>query len=584
MRCIFLGVFMSSLLVFMSLILSFSPSAFAQEKLVAKPEKKERQLVQILHTNDLHGFLESTIADPKRGNYAALKHKMDEFHFQASERGIPTLRVDAGDFLDGNLFYLSDRGRRVWEIMNLMNYDAVAIGNHDWLMGAKDQNALLEEIPPNFQYLGANFVVTNPIYSNIRSTVKPYTTFELYGKKVGIMGLTTSELFYSWRFNGGRVQDAVKTGVKVEARMKEKGIDKVIALTHTGLFTDKKLVGESQHIDLVVGGHSHTAMFEPEFVKNKFQRSVPVVQSGSHGRWLGRLIVDIAPETGIEIVSYDLIPIYTQAQRDPMVDDYIKESRRLLNEKYGEEYLTEVIGETTIPLDSSVSRMTPWAKIVTEGMQEAVNADAAVHSPGFGGATIPPGPITREMVFNTHPRVFSLDDDFGWYIWKVDIYGVVIKSLLRLVLQIQQPVVFTGVTFDLIDRDNEILEVNPTVLLGASDKAGAPSLRARYLGIDGEFRIENIKINGKGINPFRKYRVALPEGIVVGGLGISTVVNYLLRQVSKTEVSLWESMNQKVERMKVIGPEFLLKDRPDPEKTRLEEQRARLEMFKRKKN
>lgn len=546
---------MSSWLIFLSAI-------FLSGLSLAEVPKK-RELIQILHTNDLHGFLENSISDPLRGNYAALKFKIDELRFQATQRGIPTLTVDAGDSLEGNLFYLSDKSRRVWEIMNLIGFDAVAIGNHDWLMGAKAQNDLLEEIPPNFQYLGANFIVNNPIYSTIRSTVKPYASFEFYGKKIGVMGLTTSEVFYSWRFNGGKVEDPIKVAPQAEIRMKNKGMDKIIALTHIGLATDRKLVAATNHIDLVIGGHSHTAMFEAEKVKNKSMREIPVVQSGSHARWLGRLIVDVSGDQGIEIVSYDLIPIYSRAQRDPLVDEYIKESRRLLNEKFGEEYLSEVLGRTTISLDSSTSRMTPWAKIVTEAMQEAVNADVAVHSPAFGGATIPPGPITREHVFNTNPRVFDLDDDFGWHIWKVDIYGVVLKSLLRLVLQIQQPAVFSGITFDLVDRDNQILEVNPYTLLGNDIQGDGFSLRSRYLGIDGEFRIENIKINGKGINPFRKYRVALPEGVVIGGLGISTVVNYLLRQISKTEVTLWESVSEKVKKLQVIGPDQLI---PEPVK------------------
>lgn len=510
--------------------------------------------IQILHTNDLHGFLENSVTDPKRGNYAALKAKMDFLEQKALERGMPTLRLDAGDFLEGNMFYLAERGRRVWNIMNLMGYDAVAIGNHDWLMGTGELENLIEEIPPNFAYLGANFVVRNPLYQTVKKTVRPYTTFEFYGKKIGVMGLTTDELFYSWRFNGGSIKKPDETAPVLERRMKEQGIDKMIALTHTGVYADTEIVKKTEHLDLVIGGHSHTALHKPRLQENRLGRAVPIVQTGAHGRWLGKLVIDISKKDGFEIVSYELVPIYSLAERDPVIDAYTQKSREILNNEYGEDYLSEVIGHTEIPLSSSVERMTTWSKLVTDALRESTSADISVHSPGFGGATIMPGPITREMIFNTYPRVFELEDRYGWHVWEVDVYGVILKSILRLVLKTQQPAVFSGISFNLVDRDNEVLNVDPYTLVGASEAGeGSPiQFLNRYLGIDGNFRVENIKINGKSINPFRKYRMALPEGIVVGGVGISQVVNYLLRQGNRSDVTIWEAMNQKVQKMQVI--------------------------------
>lgn len=522
--------------------------------LLAHTAAASSQRIQILHTNDLHGFLENTVTNPERGNYAALKAKMDSLEQSATDAGIPTLRLDAGDFLEGNMFYLAERGRRVWNIMNLMDYDAVVIGNHDWLMGTGELEKLLEEFPPRFDYLGANFVVRNPLYRTVKKTVRPYTSFELFGQKIGVMGLTTDELFYSWRFNGGSIKDPTDTASVLERRMKNQGIDKMIALTHTGVYTDQEIVKNTEHIDLIIGGHSHTTLFSPKVESNRRGREVPIVQTGAHGRWLGKLVLDISKEEGFEIVSYELVPIYSKAQKDPVVDAYTKRSREILNNDYGKEYLSEVIGHTNIPLSSSVSRITTWSKLVTDALRESTGAGISVHSPGFGGATIQPGPITREMVFNTYPRVFDLEDRYGWYVWEVDVYGVVLKSILRLVLKTQQPAVFSGVSFNLVDRDNEVLNVDPYTLVGGTEAADDNPIQFinRYLGIDGNFRVENIKIDGKGINPFKKYRMALPEGIVVGGVGISQVVNYLLRQGNRSDTTIWEAMNQKVQRMQVI--------------------------------
>ena len=132
----------------------------------------QAKLVQILHTNDLHSYLESTIKDPKKGGYATLKTLIDREKLRAMKQGIPTLVLDAGDFLEGNLFFLSDGGKQVMRVMNQMGYDAAVLGNHDWLMGTRQMDDYLKEVPPNFPLLAANFSAKNN-FSVIQKTIQP---------------------------------------------------------------------------------------------------------------------------------------------------------------------------------------------------------------------------------------------------------------------------------------------------------------------------------------------------------------------------------------------------------------------------
>ena len=67
--------------------------------------------------------------------------------------------MDAGDFLEGNIYYLAERGKKAYEIHGSVGYDVAVIGNHDYLMGAKDLNAILRDVPTSFKLLGANFIV-----------------------------------------------------------------------------------------------------------------------------------------------------------------------------------------------------------------------------------------------------------------------------------------------------------------------------------------------------------------------------------------------------------------------------------------
>ena len=97
----------------------------------------------------------------------------------------------------------------------------------------------------------------------------------------------------------------MRSGRKWAKRLKKEGSDFVIALTHLGVEADKELAKKAD-VDLVVGGHSHTALLKPVFIDKKLKRKssrsnrnedsfklVPIVQAGSHGKYLGKLIVDL---------------------------------------------------------------------------------------------------------------------------------------------------------------------------------------------------------------------------------------------------------------------------------------------------
>lgn len=520
-------------------------------------------IVQILHTNDLHSYYDHTIIDPTRGSYAAMKAKMDELEAAAAKDGVATLRFDAGDFLDGNLFYMADRGRRGFRMMERMGYDAVAVGNHDWLMGGRELNDMLKEQPPTFEYLGANFKAVNPLYTSIKKHVQEYTVFRVDDFSIGVMGLTTNELFYKWRFTGGDISNPTKVGAKLSEKMKNKyGHDYVIALTHVGLSGDKKIVKESSDIDLVIGGHSHTAIKQPLMVKNKLGKYTPIVQTGAHVRFLGQMKVKLVKGKPFEIIEYNLVPIFSGEKRDEVVDQFVDDSRAILNQDYGEDFLQEVLGYSQIKLRNSEAILTPWTRLITDAIKESVDADLSFHSPGFGGASLPPGKITREMVFNSYPRVFDLDDKYGWSIYKVNVHGIILKSLIRLILKGQFPVTFSGVTFDLIDDRNEVIDINTSIIPRevAEDSNNPLGMVGQFLGIDRDFDVVNIRVNGSPILPHRQYRVAMPEGIVSGGLGISGSVRYLLRRISKTEMTVWEAISNKVKEVGVINYNYGIGD------------------------
>ena len=108
--------------------------------------------VQILHTNDVHGLVEHSVFDKKIGGFEKLKAIIEREKKQALSQNIPTLLFDSGDFLEGSIFYMADKGRSLFQLMDSIGYNAVTMGNHDWLMGINSMNDMLKHSKFNFDY------------------------------------------------------------------------------------------------------------------------------------------------------------------------------------------------------------------------------------------------------------------------------------------------------------------------------------------------------------------------------------------------------------------------------------------------
>ena len=176
----------------------------------------------------------------------------------------------------------------------------------------------------------------------------------------------------------------------------------------------------------------------------------------------------------------------------------------------------------------------------------------AAHSPGFGGADIPEGGIDREMIFQTYPRVFDFKDKYGWHVYQVESMGVFLKVIIKFILRQQYPVAFSGVTFDLVDSNGDVIDVEP----GDIVDDGVVTNEKSWLGIDTKFKVKNLKIGGKKVKWFKKYKIAIPEGIVRGGYGISRFVKFIMRNSAKGESSIWGCLNEKVKKEEVIDSEY----------------------------
>lgn len=472
----------------------------------------QAKLVQILHTNDTHSFLDSTHHNKNEGGSSRMKGLMDYYREKAASDGIKTITLDGGDFLEGNIYYMADKGLKSFEVHNSMGYDAVVLGNHDYLMGARGLDEVLGRIDLNFALLGANI---KPSYANenIRKSLKPYKELSIDGMKIAILGLTTSDFFYSWTLEGSRITNPIKSAQNYERILKNRNNDFIFAVTHIGVNRDLKLASKTNHIDLIVGGHSHTALHEPVYEQNRRKVDVPVVQAGFHGKFLGRIIVDLEKGKPLKVVSYELVPVRYQAE-DPQIKEMVRIADEELNDLYGQEWLEEKIAESELEEDDK-SGSRKWAYFIADALREKTNSDVAMHVSSMNGENYPIGDITRRDLINSIPRAFELSDVYGWNIYTTKVSGSLLKTVCETLAHFGQPLSFSGMTIDWIRTP-----------FGS--------------------KVASARINGKKINPFKEYKVAFTEGIVRGAIEISPKTKIILRDPKRTEHKIWQTLEEKL--------------------------------------
>jgi 5'-nucleotidase/UDP-sugar diphosphatase len=476
--------------------------------LMSSPEVWARPL-QIIHTNDLHSHLDHS-SNPSRGGYAAVKAVIDQLKWDARNQGIETLTLDAGDFTEDSQYYLADNGLQAWKAMDAMGYDAVTIGNHDWLAGPHFLDQVVGQAKPSFAFLGANFIFDGA-YNNLTKYMRQWIEVVRGGAKIAIYGLTTDDSMYSWMSDPGFVYSPEWEAQEDLSKLRARN-DYVIALTHLGVGADKHLVRRVNGLDLIVGGHSHTTLPEPVIEKDPSGRTVPIVQTGMHGQYVGDLLVDVEPGKPIQILHYRLVPVYSDGPQDDAMAKVVKQARERLDADYGSAWLHEVVGSSEVPLENAYYKETPtvWSDFLGESMRAVGEAEATIDVTQFEGFDQPSGPITREELFVLYPRIFEFSERYGYTVWTAFIRGWVIEFALKKAFSSGLPLNLVGITCD----------------------------------VDAQGNAKNFKINGSPIVSMRNYKIAMPEGIVRGAFGISKLLKVVIKNAYDTKIPIWFATEQ----------------------------------------
>ena len=249
--------------------------------------------LSILHTNDVHSRVEPFPMDGSKyqglggtARRAALINTI-----RASEQNV--LLFDAGDIFQGTPYFNKFGGEIEMKLMTAMKYDAATMGNHDFDNGVE---GFYKQLPhANFPILCSNYDFSNTILKN--STI-PYKIFRKSGLKIGVFGIGIQlEGIVDVRSYADTVYlDPIKKANEMADLLKnELECDLVICLSHIGYtypsnrVSDKILAKNNKNIDLIIGGHTHTFMDQPEDVQNLNGKITTINQVGFAGINLGRV-------------------------------------------------------------------------------------------------------------------------------------------------------------------------------------------------------------------------------------------------------------------------------------------------------
>ena len=356
----------------------------------------------MLFTNDFHSQIEPM--DGGGGGVLRLKALVDSV--RTAEPHV--LLADAGDLVQGTYYFSLLNGVVEMKMLDMLKYDIRTIGNHEFdkkMTGLGDMLAL-SKVP---------VVTSNYDFSNtaLAQYVAPSKILNAGSIKVGFIGLNVRllNLVNKTACEGVVWQDAINVADKYAEELRAQGADMVIAISHLGYgsgsdadYYDRGLAAKTKHIDMIIGGHSHTTLRKADFITDLDGDQVPVVQTGSKGLNLGYAKIKL-DDKGKPSFTYRLIPVNSRLDDriDPafssIIDDYAAEVKEKMNVKLGYAPYEIKRGTPESPLGNISADGLIWAAKKFHNF----DADVAVYNSGGVRANISKGDVTLGDVYAAFP-------------------------------------------------------------------------------------------------------------------------------------------------------------------------------------
>lgn len=412
----------------------------------------------------------------KFGKMGGISHMKTLINQIKKERGKENvLFLDSGDTWQGTGVALKTRGEAIVTAQNYLGVD-VMVGHWEFTYGKERVKELIEKLDAKF--VTQNVIGNDPFADEYEELIfEPYTIEERGGAKIGIIGQSfpftstanPKEFTEGWSF--GLRLDTLQEYVN-ELRKVHK-VDCVVVLSHDGFSVDQEVARKVNGIDFILSGHTHDPSPKPITINGTV-----VVIAGSHGKYIGRLDIDIK-DGRVKDYEYKLIPIASNIiPADP-------EGVKLVDELYApfDKELNEVLGKTEGLLYKRDTFHSTFDQLINDAIMDEMKCDISF-TPGYRwGTTVLPGDeILMDNVYEmcgiTYPNVYTFE-----------LQGKRISSLLE-------------------DIADNVFNANPLYQQGGDmSRLGGVTYDMTVAAPAGK-RITNLLVAGKPIDPKKTYIVS----------------------------------------------------------------------------
>lgn len=374
------------------------------------------QNLVILHTNDTHSHI-----DAEDGVGGVLQRKAIIDSIRSAEKNV--LLVDAGDIVQGSLYFKLFGGEVEYPLMDMLGYDIQILGNHEFDNG-------LEALHKYYKRDGAAKLSSNYDFSNtpLNGVFDPYVIKNVGGKKVGFMGLNLDPkgIISPDNYRGLIYNDIIATANATAAKLRKEGCDFVVAVTHIGYSddsrnpktTDVDLARASKGIDLIISAHSHEEVCpqsaeRPNRFLNAEGKPVIIAQTGRYGAKLGYIKIDLGKRN--KLTEARLIPVVGQdsSKFDPKIAQFLSTYRHDVDSVNARQIAVcdvNMLNTKQYASSTPLSNLTAdvvyrYACHVADSIGLPYKIDLALINSGGIRLPMDKGPVTEGQILSTYPFI-----------------------------------------------------------------------------------------------------------------------------------------------------------------------------------
>ena len=471
----------------------------------------------ILHTNDVHVGLQDNIG------YDGLALYKKEIEAQYDN----VLLIDAGDAIQGAAIGAISKGAEIIKIMNRLGYDLAIPGNHEFDFGFDVLDDCSEELTCG--YTCANFCTIDgePVF-------KPWRILEAGDLQIGFVGAVTPDTFtrsaikdivnevgepmYDFLADetGDRLAQALQKSID-EAR--DNGADYVILVAHLGSgesdtehYSSSAIVGRLNGLDAVIDGHSHE-VYETS-IPDRDGKMVPIAQTGTKltnigrmtiykdGRIEGTLVETVPQGSGfpVEAVTRKDAERYVDPDMKAFIDEIVDSYDGIMSRKIGD--LSADLMKTDVSgKDMSRIGENGLCELVADAFRGVCKTQTALIGAGSVRTNLQAGEVTYQDVVDILPYCNE--------VIMTEVSGQMLLDALEF-----------GVSF-LPDSSGAFPQVSGITYSVNRDIDSSVRIndKKQFLSVDGEYRVSDVKVDGRDLDPDAIYTLAITSYLFTGGDG-----------------------------------------------------------------